>query len=349
MISDYHSKKIIILNFVAILLVLYIHAVYNEASCYPIANYIQEVMGFGGLSLLANPLFYSISGFLFFSGINKNNNCYPKIKKRVRTLFVPYILWNIIFVVWFVLLQNLPGVSSMINSDVIGSITGKGFINGLFIMFIKPVAFQLWFLRDLIIYVILSPLFFLALKQYRFWLPLVLFVASWVGLIFLPPEIKIWGAFFFVFGGYIAVWHKLDDLTRNIGKLVFLLSLSLYLLNALASPLIGVLVPGSAVFFMLCGVIAIWCGYDLLIKNDDSILINKLVYGGGYSFFIYCFHEPFLNIIKKLGLKILGVSDVSLTILYIVNPLIMCAIAIIFAIIMKSFFPKVYSILVGGR
>ena len=349
MMTRYNSIKIRVLNSVAIVLVLYIHNVYTEAGSYSVANYIQTALGYGGISLLANPLFFCISGFLFFNGINSIKDCYPKIKKRGRTLLVPYIIWNIIFVIWFVVLQNLPGISSMINSDVVGEITHNGLLNGLYVVFIKPIAFQLWFVRDLMLYVIFSPVIFFLLKHTKCFLPIALFIISWLGLMYLPSGIRLWGAFFFVLGGLIAVYYSLEKVSSVLKKPVIIIALLLYVVNALLTPLVEELIPGSGVLFMLCGVIAIWGGYDLLIKNEDSKLVNKLAFGGGYSFFVYCFHEPVLNIIKKVGLKVLGASDVSLTILYVVNPLVMCAIAILLAMMLQRYIPKIYSILMGGR
>ena len=94
--------------------------------------------------------------------------------------------------------------------------------------------------------------------------------------------------------------------------------------------------------------------YSILKHTSDNvdfhfhiyIKTNKLV---KYSFFIYLFHEPVFNIIKKLGLKILGISNSSLIILYFVNPLIMAVLSVSVAWALKKYLPKIYSIVVGGR
>lgn len=66
-ISNYNSQKIRVLNLFAILMVLYIHGDYIEATEFKYANVLQGLLGFSGLSLLANPLFFCISGFLFLT------------------------------------------------------------------------------------------------------------------------------------------------------------------------------------------------------------------------------------------------------------------------------------------
>lgn len=49
-------------------------------------------------------MFCIISGYLFFQGLN-TVDCFKekyklKLKSRVRTLLVPYLLWNIIFEIY---------------------------------------------------------------------------------------------------------------------------------------------------------------------------------------------------------------------------------------------------------
>lgn len=65
-ISTYNSKKIAILNAVAIVLVLLLHSYFLEAAEYPVAQNVQLFTGTNGISGVAVPLFYFISGVLFF-------------------------------------------------------------------------------------------------------------------------------------------------------------------------------------------------------------------------------------------------------------------------------------------
>lgn len=96
-------------------------------------------------------------------------------------------------------------------------------------------------------------------------------------------------------------------------------------------------------YFALGGAIAM---YSDLKTIDRVTHLNSFLC---YSFFIYLFHEPVFNIIKKIGLKVLGVHEWSLILLYLINPLIMCATAIMVAKLLQRFVPKVFSVLVGGR
>lgn len=50
------------------------------------------------VNVICNPGFFIFSGFLFFYKINNfNKQVYVnKLKKRVKTLIIPYLLWNVI-------------------------------------------------------------------------------------------------------------------------------------------------------------------------------------------------------------------------------------------------------------
>lgn len=329
-------------------MVLYIHACFKEAASFPVASYLQGFLQFSGLSIVANPLFFAISGFLFFYGMAKVEDCYPKIKKRIRTLLIPYIIWNFIFVLWYVVLKYTPGVSSFVNSNIIEMITEGSMHHRLKVFFIDPIAFQLWFLRDLIIYVLLTPLFYLLLKRTKLLLLVLLFIIATLALIYLSPKIKVWGCFFFVLGGYLAIHSSLDRIARLSPWIVWGCA-AIYFLNAILRPLKLIPLNGTDVFVEVCGLIFVWRVYDYIVKDESNRLIRILANLGGYCFFIYLFHEPAFNIIKKLGIKLLGVNEVSLIILYLICPWIMFYCSIGVAKLWKKFFPSFYSICVGGR
>lgn len=348
-ISSYNSQKIKVLSFVAIMMVLFIHAVFNEAREFPVSAYVQEFCAFSGLSFVANPLFYCISGFLFFHGVSHMKDCYPKIRKRARTLLVPYLIWNVIFVLWYVVLGVIPSVSAYVNSDLTSGLVNNGPLHALYEMFIVPAGFQLWYVRDLLIYVMLSPAIYLLIKHTRAVGLSLLFVAGTLGLLYLPSEIKIWGAFFFALGGNIALHSSLEDLQKKITPATACVCLAVYLLNAIIRPMDIISLKGTEMIVELCGLIAIWRLYDVIVKREDYAIIQQLAAWGGYSFFIYLFHEPAFNIIKKIGVKVLGVHEWSMILLYLLCPFLMCAFAIWLAKVSQKYIPKMYTILVGGR
>ena len=101
---------------------------------------------------LAVPLFFLISGF--FMAYHNDGSIYTyisKIKGRVRSLLVPYLMFSI---VWLAIL-------TFANRIEIGGI--KDFILHIFV---SPVPFQFWFLQHLMILVLLSVLLYQLIKHF---------------------------------------------------------------------------------------------------------------------------------------------------------------------------------------
>lgn len=350
-IDPYYSQKLRVLSSVLILLVLYIHGYYNEAIGTRYPSFVQSFLGGGGLAIIAVPMFFVFSGFLFFNGLQTVKGCFPKIKKRVRSLVIPYFLWNIIFVLWYVVLQNLPGIGGMINSDIISEITKGSVLNRLYSFFVAPVAFHLWFLRDLIIMVLASPLIYYWIKITRWYgVVALLFFHPW--LMTLSKTFNQFGIAYFVLGGAIAMHSDLSRVTKYVcSTSVFIASVIVWLSHAMLQALeIKVSFGHWGILSAIAGMISMWKLYDLVSSNHKVVNalshLNPLL---GYSFFVYLFHEPAFNIIKKIGVRVLGAGDAALIVLFVLNPLIMYAVSVAIARLVQQLLPRFYSVLVGGR
>lgn len=355
-ISNYNSHKIKVLNLVLILLVLYIHSYYIEACDYPVALALQKFTGNNGIARVAVPQFFLISGMLFFNGVTKVEQCFQKQKNRVRSLLIPYLLWNVIFVLWYVVLQNLPGIGGFINSDMVGKVMGGSLFDGLKELCWTPAAFQLWFLRDLLAIILLAPLLFYLIR-YSKWLSSIIALIAMVLLVkvgffaAIDYELnRIDGIAFFCIGGCISLFSTLEQLDKWLTKPLVAISAIIFFGNAVGQMFGTDVNVWYNSFTALTGCIVVWKSYDWVASCKAlTSHFASLKLAIGYSFFTYLFHEPVFNIIKKIGLKVLGVHEWSLILLYLVNPLIMCAVAIMVAKLLQRFLPKVYSILVGGR
>lgn len=345
-ISTYCSRKVAVLNTVAILLVLLLHSYYMEAVNYSAARCAQLFTGTSGLSGVAVPLFYFMSGLLFFKSVADMRDCVKGIQKRVRTLLVPYILWNIIFVGWYVVLHYTPRVSQFVNSDMLSHFSIAHPLESIEYLLIEPAGFQLWFLRDLMVYVAFTPLLWILLKRYP-WLTLA-------GLFLIFGGIARCGVTYFALGCIISLDYSLEDFSRWLNKPVVFVCGLLFLANAVMATISECNALTSNPYWQqavnTAGILTVWAVYDVVnTKEKHGKLSDIFLFVSKYSFFIYLFHEPAFNIIKKLSLKIVGVSDLSLIVLYMVNPIVMAGIALLIGIIIKRFSPMIYSILVGGR
>lgn len=131
------------------------------------------------------PLFFFFSGYLFFCTKNGTNcftsrDYFSKLRKRVRTLLVPYIFWNIAVLALFAILHRFtPGLINAENHNV---------YNYSCMEFIRsfwnypndmPINYPFWFLRDLMIMILISPIVYL-LNRYGKWIPAAILACLWI-------------------------------------------------------------------------------------------------------------------------------------------------------------------------
>lgn len=338
--TKYLSDKLTIIYTILIIMVVYIHSSYEEAKNYELASFLQSFTG-AGICRIANCLFFSISGYLFARNISSIKDVFLKIKKRLRTLLVPYLLWNIIFVLWFVVLDVIPGVSQYVNSrGTLQRILHQPILQTLYDLWVSPAAFQLWFLRDLIVMMLFTPILWYWSKKH--WISAL--IAATISTCFYG-----WLIYFWI--GIIAATNRID-IEDYYKRTWLIISCSLiYVGYAFYVGIYGLLPSYIDFAINLCGLYAVWVVYDLLTNKDKGELTKVIPYKWicGYSFFIYLFHEPTFSVIKKLGLAIFGVNELSIITLYYINPWIMVAVAVLVARIMQHMIPSVYKILTGGR
>lgn len=340
-ISKYQSSKITILNSVLIMMVLYIHSYYSEGEKYGAALALQRFLGASAFCGTANRLFFFLSGVLFFNGITQVRDCTAKIKKRIRSLLIPYLIWNVIFVLWYVVLHYTPGVDEFVNSNILGQF--DTIWHGIRFLWITPASFPLWFLRDLLVMAACSPIIYLYIRYLEYWGVVLYLIFS----LFIPNF-----GMFFVLGGAVAILSDLGEDEKVLPMSCVIACTFVFLIGCLyiAVQSSNYKVPMSLNFVMaITGMVTVWRGYDFIARGK---CLGKSSYWArmmGYSFFIYLFHEPAFNIIKKIPIKLLGDSEGIVMFFFLLNPIIMAIVAIGVAKCLQRIMPNLYAILVGGR
>ena len=96
------SRCIDFLRCVLIVFVVLIHTnLVADTSCED-SVYARGYDIMGNLLWLCNPLFFAISGYLFFYSVDFSGKVYAgKMKRRLHSLLVPYFLWNTIYLLLF--------------------------------------------------------------------------------------------------------------------------------------------------------------------------------------------------------------------------------------------------------
>ena len=347
-ISSYYQNKITIVSFVLVIMMLYVHGIYNEADYFHMSFVVKSIISRLSYRVI-NPTYFSVSGFLFFFGINAMADCFPKMKKRIRTVLIPFVLWNVIVVLECFFFSHIPFTREFFYFNLLDKYNNLS--TGLYNLLICPAGFHLWFLRDLIAYIAISPIIYWLIKKFCWYVPVILLVLT-------PPLIQAFNLghldiAFFTLGGTIAIKSDLQSVKAFLSRPIVAISAAVYFGLAFTWDFF---LPNHfrgeeylSILFSACGMITVWRGYDGLshITNlENNHLLQTLT---NYSFFIYLFHEPVLFVIKEIGTKLLGETDWSLTFLYIINPALLIILAIIVAKIIKSIVPSFYNVLTGGR
>jgi peptidoglycan/LPS O-acetylase OafA/YrhL len=331
--------------------VLFIHAsnltirfqnvTYSDSTWLNVA--IQNALS-NGICRTAVPLFFAISGYLFFTKIAQRPGAkwyLATLLKRARTLAIPYFIWSAGALLLFAAAQQIGPLRPFFSGKLLGSDTLPEL---LYRVFLNPLPFQFWFLRDLIAFTLISPALFLCIRR----MPTValgLLAWFWLGDVNLQL-VDTGGLLFFVAGGALAVYPQWRiAVSRRTRRVALFLWLAAIIFNAALSSNLN-LQPNAAQRLMsVLGVAALWLNCDALGARVRRLLASL----AELNFFIFASHEPLLTTLKKVGHWTLGFSQGAIMIVYFVAPLVTFGITVVSALMLRRLSPAAFAILTGGR
>lgn len=352
-LSQDESKCITLLKGLSILLVIFIHADFRKYLPSSTNTELFDLwMQIITRILVENavPIFFFLSGFLFFL---KKDTFKNKLKSRFRTLFIPYIFWTLwgFFIPFF--LQIILDLEHYFTGTKLKYISDFTIIDYLRMFWDirdgAPILSTLWFLRDLIVMVLLTPLIFHLIRLLKQWF--ILFI----GIIYLfypfySSGMSSTGLFFFTLGAYFSIVPSYNIFQRINNSLSFSKSIIIWIL--------------SFISVILCYIFNFQ--YDLVMNLfiiPNSIMLYIFVYRitkrrklqwlfkiSIASFFIYAFHEPFMGYMIGIFFKIIKID--SNFIIYIL-PFFFVLITILFSymayFILNKICPQFLKIITGSR
>lgn len=285
------------------------------------------------------PLFFFISGFLFFFKV-KSFDLYiygGKLKRRVKSLLIPYLFWNFVVLGYYLLGHLcLPNVISSNNNNVlqysvIDFIRSFWDYPGGF-----PICFQFWYIRDLMKLCLLSPIVFLVIRFIPKWaFPFLLFF-----FILFCKRGLLGPIIMFTMGGWFAF--------QNIDVQSLLKKLKFYLVICFSFSIVFLLFFENEYIHR----IMVLSGMSVYILFFDSLKCGKaqLANFGKSSFFIYGFHGfPIVVLTTTVFPRLFSISEMTCLIQYILAPSIVLCLSLILYKGMKKFSPKLFVLINGGR
>lgn len=364
-ISEKQSDIFSILKGFLPLLVVVLHTSFDASLCYRdgVEAFIRVLITkIGGVAV---PSFFFISGILFFTKLQEWDweTWENKALKRIKTLLLPYVLWILIaFVLKFVrsiLKHELPKLS-------ITSLQCFFTSNGALRMFFdrpleewsisilgyavdasKPIDAPLWYIRELIVLVLLSPLIWKAIKVSSS------YVLAVFGILYLLnvglPFVLISPTALFFFGAGAAFTIDGKDFLNAFHRYK-VLSFAASAIFLFLSFLITDSLWNGLVFrcFVLSNVVMI---FNIVSDMYDAgrIRPNQLLTDS--SFFIYAGHAVLITEISNFLLwRALPITTEWMALLKVfLRPAIAVGICLLIFSIMRKTCPKTLSVLTGGR
>ena len=300
------STRLRALGLVLIVLVVFIHAnnaVIHIQGLQPgrvqagVTLFVQEVVG-GGMAQVAVPLFFAISGYLFFQRFTPTARGYlAKLRQRLRTLVVPYEIRSALGVLLFWVLQLLPWSTPYFTTPgvIVRNFTPLDLLARLTI---APLPYQFWFARTLLVLVLLSPIIYWLCTRLGAVVPCA---GSRVPV--RPGDTREGrrlslalgrGGLLLALGSYIAL-RKPFDLERRVPwsrtlGVSWLLLLVIQAYFAAYHDQRSVMVSNVLVGV---GALAVWANYECLRSIFESRL---MLWFASFTFFIFASHEPTITI-----------------------------------------------------
>lgn len=360
--SKYLSKKISFLSLISMIAVVFLHA-YNYTDTFlqphtiiteglhPVAC-IQYAIS-NAFTRFAVPMFFMVSGFLFFFGKDFGLSVYVnQVKKRCRSVLSVFVIFSIISLAVCYLIYSFTG------EGIIGMIDERITRNLLYVLFQNPFAFQLWFLAQLFIMGIVSPIIYFLVKKLGVIFPIILACLWFADKHLIVGSYTLFNSdayMFFTLGAYIAVkkpnfkaLYQKTDTTK-----IWIVSLVLWIAVVTAYTLFSATAEKSSfiqlILFklsVLLGMVSVWLSYDRFSVRLLEHPVTKTLTEN--NFMVYLLHEPLMHIIFMSTITYFN-ADIIHILLYFVLPVIIILLCAYIGKMLRNKCPKLNSILTGGR
>ena len=319
-----------------------LHLYYENGSVWMPATdaniFIQEFIS--RFSDLAIPFFFMLSGFLYFLGTETFSQIKEKNIRRIHSLLIPFLLWNILEIIFWGGLSFVPALhDQMIKSFGID----WSFLWILKKITIEPMNGPFWYIRTLIIFCALSPAFLIIFRHklislmifgllMRYWMHIDCGIFSTEGL-----------ACFFL-GGMIGYnkWHEKLEYREWVCPLLFVAIGTLISLNFFRITFSGAFYLRIFLSVVFLIQFSLWSQKSASVRKNIGFVSSK-------SFFLYAIHGDTLAATSVLLSRYIPHTPTNSLLLYFTCSLTIILCSLLAAHFLQKIFPKGYSLLTGGR
>jgi len=345
--SNAHNINIAAISFVLSVMVMFIHnstlSYYNYSNnSYIVTNLFSYI-----IPRVAVPLFFIMSGFLFYRNFTYSI-ILKKYKSRFKSLFIPYLFWNIFSLVFAALVTYLPFVRSMLSGRKLFEPSVINILSGIFLhKYYSP----FWFIEGLIIFILFCPIIYLFLRQRYLGAIAFIFVCVLYGFgIDLPQSIFANGdvLIYYLFGSYLGIHHSSilnlkfgykGHILGTVGSVLSIILLYQYPYLTQEYSLNGII--RVVILLMYC--ISFWLMFDFFAKYIKNYWWFSI------SFIVFATHLYIQPIIAKMIYIVMPKNITFAIINYFISGIVACFVMIITSQFLKKYLPKMWKIASGNR
>ncbi len=357
MIDKESSLRLSLLRFPPIIGVIYIHA-YGTVIYYSngslgtsqlndLTNFIRILIS-EGVARTAVPLFFLMSGYLFFATFHWSERTYmKKVMGRLRSLLIPFLFWNILVLAFMAIVQAIPSIQPYFTGTgkKIAEFSAYDYLSALFGLQGYPIAYHFWFIRDLMLLVLLAPVIAVIVR----FVPIPFFLAvyiCWVTEtwpIYAPAAV---GVLFFAAGALCGIKGQSLFAFDRFGTAILLAYLVLLIADVIwYEAWFNVYLHRTG---LIVGVLATLYATRFIMRSDG--LCKALIALGGASFFVYAAHEPLLGIVRMMAFKYVPLNGAYTMLgLYLGIPILVMALLVLIHRLLTILCPRTLSMVTGGR
>ncbi len=337
--EQHFRNKIHIFSTVLSILVIWVHSV-NVDLFFPseppvYIDFIQtKIIAVGQIAV---PGFFILSAYLFFRNLNEQN--FPKkIQRRCISLVLPFFVWNTVYYLAYVLASRVPYLSDII---------GKGVIpfewnDAVDAIFFYKYNFVFWFVFQLILLILLTPVFHVLFRKKSVGILFLLFSLGYllfdVRILFLNAD----ALFYFALGVFLSRFHR-SKTEMELHPKRLLISLGFAVLSYCAVRMyLAYSFPILAVISRSFGVTALW----LCLIVPKNVRLPSLFRN---SFFVYAIHFLIVRLVNKLFAHLYPEHALLSVGLFLCMPFFILILSDLLASILKKYAGDFYHILSGNR
>ena len=341
------SRSIETLRFPLILFIICLHC-YTSTSAVTRGHdtYFRLIYPFSlWLGETGVPAFFFISGLLFFYS---KKTYIQKIKSRFQTLLIPYLFFNALILCGYLCLMYF-------GKTII--ITGKNLADYTLIDYIRvfwdrgvwnhgngsPILCPLWYIRNLIVLTILSPIIYYIVKYTKLLFP-VFFGLLWINAH--DSAYTFQSLTMFSIGAYFPICDKNPIEVFEKHKVMFVSPffflavmdfLHLYVSIPLALPFHRLSLIANT-FFCIC-----FLGEFMYRHHIYSSFLSKS------AFFVFCIHYPFVTNLRPIFTMLNGQSDIIHVFFYLGAVIGVTILCVLVFMLLKCIIPSFINIVTGNR